>query len=364
MILHIVSPHNWTKEFLNYFEENIPHNNAVVCLFDDGRVEYSNGEITETYLNAGAIENKIKLLDISVAVVQHLTPIKKSFIVKYLPARIPIVWWMFGADLYNRFLSKKGYELYAPQTLPFLKCTIPHQIKRDLFYLRERYYEAIILKRVIGVIPCDMPDYKLACEVIGRPVDLVFVTPYQDILNLPLCTGHDILVCHSASLTNNHLYALDYMRKWEIGESEIYIPLSYNIQSESYCTAVIEGFRETFGEKTHCLLEFESYNSYINRFLKYKIAVFATWRQEALGNIEICFQIGVKVMMSKHNPYYLYFKSIGLKVFALEEVETKNDLEPLSEEDKIHNREVFYQIISERKERFINDIKTYFSKFI
>ena len=154
------------------------------------------------------------------------------------------------------------------------------------------------------------------------------------------------------------------MKEWNIGNSNLYIPLSYNVQNENYRLAVISGFKDVFGEKAHFLLDFESYDVYIKRFLTFKIAIFSTWRQEALGNIEICFQIGIKVLLSRNNPYLAYFQGLGLRVYALEDVQTPADLEPLNENDKKYNRETFYRIIEERKIKSNNDLRTYFSKYV
>ena len=367
MILHIVSQHNWTKVFLSYFEESFPRENIVVYLNNDGKIDLIHNGVTESYQNANQVSKRLKSFNISIIVIQLLTYPKKRFVVDYLSPDIPVIWWVFGGDLYNRYLYRSGYELYAPQTKPFLRresFSYTYKIKLFLFNLYSNYLDKKILKRVKGVIPCDIPDYNFVCSYMGRKVDLAFLTPYQDILSLPLCSGNDILVCHSASLTNNHLYALDLMKSWDIGDSKLYIPLSYNVQNEQYKNEVIKQFKTVFGDKSCCLLDFEDFECYIKRYLTYKVAIFATWRQEALGNIEICFQLGVKVLLSNHNPYLNYFKGQGLKVYAMEDVKSSEDLAPLSIMDKEYNRRVFYKIILDREKESKTNLKNFFSRYV
>lgn len=367
MILHLQGVHNASDPFLINFNKIFPNENIVVR-FSDGekKITVIIHEEKKQYKSIKDFTKDFDFSKVSVVVVHYLDFEKELFLFKYISVNIPIIWWMYGGDLYRR-LWLNGYKLYAPQTLDYVysKTINPIRYLRQLrFKLRQRYLDNNILQRIIGVIPCAMPDYTLACSLLNRNIDLVDISPKGIINDLDFSNGNDICVGHSASLTSNHLYALELLKNVDIGESNIYLPLSYSIQSEKYRNAVVEKYSLLFGEKVHFLLEYQDISTYRKSYLNYKLAIFPCWRQEALGNISICFQLGVKVFLSIHNPCYEFFKEQGYYVYSIESIRSSDDLNPLTIEQKKHNLEIYKCIKAERDSIVPTNLRRYFIKYI
>ena len=366
MILHLQGEHSASEFFTRSFYELFPDKNIII------KIPYSGNEVIvvkhgqpQYYWEYKELKKEIDFSEVTIVVVHYMDFNKERFLNKCIPPNVPIVWWMYGHDLYER-LWLKGYKLYAPQTLPFVhpKTTnILYGLRRFRFNLRKRYLDKKVLNRIVGVIPCAQPDYKLACKLLERDIDLIDIYP-RDVLSITKYSdGEDICVGHSASMTSNHLYALSYLNKIDTGDSNIWLPLSYTIQSEEYRKAVVEQYSSVFGINAHFIFEYQDLESYQKSFLKYKIAIYPSWRQEALGNIFICLQLGVKVFLSLHNPCFEFFREKGFVIFALEDIESSEDLQPLSVEQKRKNRYIYMNLKEERDIVAPANIKAYFKHY-
>lgn len=369
MILHLVSEHNATSDFLKNFERIFPQGNVVMKF--GRRDEYKKVEVTvngevKKYKNSHELSKEFDFSRVTIVVVHFLNYSKERFLLKYISNKIPIVWWMYGGDLYTR-LQLIGYEVFAHQTLPFVKeksCGLAHRICHFLIGKRNIYVDKKIIKRICAVIPCEQPDYKLACLLFGRNIDLVDIYP-RGINNCSSYSeGCDICIGHSAALSCNHLYALDIIKKVDLGNSDIWLPLSYTINSEKYKDAVVTKFMQQFGDRVHFIYEYQDIDTYLKNFLRYKIAIYPSWRQEALGNIFICFQLGIKVFLSIHNPCFSYYKEMGYLVYSLEDINSNKDLLPLTSSEKVYNRRLFYKIKEERDKVAPSNLVQYFSKYV
>lgn len=366
-ILHIHGHHSASDHFTENFQRLFPGMNIVVKLSAIGNdvTVVKDGE-KEQYSDWTTFAKNNDFSEISIVVVHYLDFQKERFIYKFIPERVPIVWWMYGGDLYDR-LYLKGYKLYAPQTLHFVR-RIPKNpiiyLRRKCFEWRQNRIDKIIWKRIVGVTPCLRPDYALACSLLGREVDLVDITPQGRIDGFPFANGNDICVGHSASLSSNHLYALDILKKVDTNGSNIVLPLSYTIQSESYRKAVKELYTQEYGNRAHFLFDYQDLDTYRRGFLNYKVAIYPCWRQEALANVSICFQLGVKVFLSKHNPCLEYYQGRGYYIYALEDIKSPDDLKPLTKEQQIKNKELYDIIYLERENLVIPNITNYFSKYV
>lgn len=368
MILNIVGIHYVTRPFTKILTDAFPSQIVTICLKGRGKdVDILIDGKEFSLQNEDEVSKQIDFSQISVVVVHLLTLHKELFILKHISPKVPVVWWVYGGDLYNDFLYRKGYILYAPKTLPFVLST-----QRDIFIFKRFVYNHLyrpwidkkFLKRIKGIIPCEQPDYDLACELLGRTLDLVNISPRGKIIELPFAEGDDICIGHSASMTNNHLYALDIIKKIPLGNSKLVLPLSYNVQSLYYKEEVMSQYSQCFGEKVSFLLDYQNIEEYRRGFLNYKAALYPCWRQEALGNIFICLQLGIRVFLSIHNPCYQYLKKLGYYVYAMEDITGLNSLTPLSLMEREHNRNLFMEISQEHNKSIPQIVKDYFFKYV
>ena len=366
MILHLIDDHIAASSFLKGFMELFPTSNIIMRFCRGGKVEVVKDTAPIVFNSAKEAMSSIDFSLVKVIVVQLLTTTKSKAIATYVPRRVPVVWWTYGGDLYNRVLQREGYELYSSQTRFFNQT---HEKKGLLLKMKMFLYDGLFIKycdkkvieRTEGIIPCLYPDYEQACKWLNKKFELVDVTPWQEILDCPLTRGNNIMIGHSASLTNNHLYALDILKGMELDDSLITLPLSYNIQSEAYRKEVMRKYRETYGDKVNFLLELMDLQTYKKNFLNYKMAIFPCWRQEALGNIFTCIQLGLRIVMSNHNPCYKYLCDLGFIISSLEDL---RDLKPLVLEEQQKNRSLFIRLKKERDVQVVNNMKNYFSKYL
>ena len=73
-------------------------------------------------------------------------------------------------------------------------------------------------------------------------------------------------------------------------------------------------FNTTFVPLIH-YMAFDEYQKILNTC---SVAIFATERQQAVGNILIMIWLGKKVFLSDTSILYKYFIGIGLKVFSIQ----------------------------------------------
>lgn len=366
-ILHIIGNHNASSSFVNQIAKVYPYNNIVIKINDNDKViEVSKDGNQYRFDDYNKFNRLFDISLISVIIVHYLDFSKERFIKHCLNKNTPIIWWMYGQDLYSR-LYLKGYNLYAPQTLQF----VHYRARNPITYLRHLRFEwrkhrldKRIFKQIVGVIPCEMPDYELACSLLNRKVDLVDIYTRSFVANDAFSYGNDICIGHSASLTGNHLYAFDHLKGICLKNSEIWMPLSYTVQSEQYRQFVVNTYKREYGDKVHFIFDFQDLETYRANFAKYKVAIYTTWRQEALNNIFTCFQLGIKVYLSKYNPCYKFFKSQGYILYAIEDLACTDELTPLTQEEKIHNRQLFRQIKAQRDEISHSNIRDYFAKYM
>jgi hypothetical protein len=74
-------------------------------------------------------------------------------------------------------------------------------------------------------------------------------------------------------------------------------------------------------------------------------------RQQAFGNINNALYKGAKVFLRPENLLYKYYKSIGMKIFSVEDLEKfgENALQPLETETKKKNRAIISELMGRKK---------------
>lgn len=121
MILNIVGTHNATKSFTKIFTDAFPDRVVTVCL--KGKCNGADLLMADQeypFKNEDELSKHIDFSTVSAVVVHLVTFRKECFILKHVSPDVPVIWWVYGGDLYNYFLFRKGYKLYASQTLPYV----------------------------------------------------------------------------------------------------------------------------------------------------------------------------------------------------------------------------------------------------
>lgn len=229
-------------------------------------------------------------------------------------------WMIWGGDLYNYLANKdnrkkKNIEFFRR----FVISRLPYFITyvRGDFELAQKWYGA-----KGEMLECLMYESNLYSSIGGRRES------YPNQVN--------ILLGNSASLSNNHLEALDLLKNQDDQRLRVFSPLSYG--KESHRKKVIQKGKSLFGERFEPItkmMPFEEYVAFLNNI---DIAVFNHKRQQAMGNIITLLGLGKKVFMSSKVSSYRLFSNLGIKVFDVEKVDINPSFpESLENQEKVKN---------------------------
>lgn len=365
MILHLVSDHFVTNTCLKIFREKLPGQNIVLVYNHFGY--QADGDYVVTDHNSAQIASQIDFSKVTHVVISYLTRKKALFVKEFVPADIPVIWWTYGVDFYVGFLNRRGFPVFYSDPDKYRRgglflFPIYHFLFRPLSHLYYKSAQRVVIDRLKGFVPCIKPEYDLLCEYINKNFDIIQIHPYGASFKFEgrFAEGNDIAIGHSASISDNHLYALKYLKKLDLGDSDLYITLSYSNKVPKYTEVVKKLFKKQYGDKVHLVETMMPKDEYMQSQFRYKAMILSSWRQEALDNIYTCLQIGIKLILSERSTVYQYLKEYGFIVFAIEKMDQKCLDTPLTLEEKKHNQQLFVKFLEERKRNYYSDFDKYF----
>ncbi|MDP2152535.1 MAG: TDP-N-acetylfucosamine:lipid II N-acetylfucosaminyltransferase [Methylotenera sp.] len=235
-------------------------------------------------------------------------------------------WVMWGGDLYSYNIRTQGLNSYILELV-----------------------RAFVIKRIGHFVTYIKGDYELAKEWYG--VDgiyhecLMYPSNVYKEYAVPPKSGDtiNILVGNSADPTNNHAEIFERVSLYKNENIHIYCPLSYG--QVGYAELILKLGSELFGSKFTPLLDFMSFEKYLELLGQIDIAMFAHKRQQAMGNTITLLGLGKKVYMRKDVVQWNLFDSIGVKVFDVEQL----NINLLSNEDIVMNITTIRNRFSETK---------------
>lgn len=311
-------------------------------------------------LNIDKFDELIK--DVDVIVLHSLPALCVEKIIS-IPDRVKIIWYAWGYDLYDGGNPLIPLRLYLPETLKIYNGltkspTIFKAIKRSIEkFLRAKKNEyAFVLPKVdyfSGVFPYEYSIVKNRYpEFRASSVDFYYASPQffiKDILptdvSNELC---NIMIGNSANITNNHADALNFVSKYvSLSKSDkVIIPLSYGGTKE-YVNIVKDVSYKLLGDKVN-VLPLDKYlpaDEYWCLTSNCRIAIYSHVRQQASDNIFYQIMIGAKVYFTIRSEAFSFLKSIGLKVFSMEEDYSVVNT-PLTYDEIMHNRMILTKYYS------------------
>lgn len=153
-------------------------------------------------------------------------------------------------------------------------------------------------------------------------------------------SGNAILVGNSATYTGNHAEAFDLLHKLQVKERRVVAPLSYgNPQLAKELTSLGQ---EYFSDNFEPLMVFMPVQDYVAIIKKCGYVIMNHVRQQAVGNIVIMLYLGARVFVRQENPVYDFFKSSGVVISTVQELEEHPELLnlPLTAEERASNRAI------------------------
>lgn len=370
MILHLVNDHQVINRTLDYFEQVFPGENIVFVFSDNTRLIHVKPRnlfqiVSEANYRTIAQNTDFSQID---KVIVHYMSIKKIRFIQKIPKHLHVCWNIYGWDLYSQFLFYKGYKLFYSNPDSFRPLTWKRKLFPQIAYIKDKLrsgkYFNYIIKRTDSLVVSCLPD-KTLLEFYARrsfPTKEIFSYPIEttlgDLYGKEFQEGKDIMLGNSASFTNNHLYALNYLSGLDLKNSKIHLQLAYG-GTEVYKKYVTGKYEEAFHDKLVINDKYLPISEYNNYLLNMRILIFANWRQEAEGNILMGFYLGAKIFLSNKNPLFLYYKFLGFIIFELETISQQNLDHPLTPEEKDYNRNIAKRLYA--NERLLNLIRENFS---
>ena len=152
----------------------------------------------------------------------------------------------------------------------------------------------------------------------------------------------EILIDHSAVLSNNHTDIFHALRKIDVKERTLNIPISYG---DDFMKQKIKTYESFNGSNTLFLESPIPFKDYQEMIRKCTHAIFGGIRQTGLGNNYLCLRNGVKIFMFKDSITYKYLTKTGYYVFSIEDDLSDREIKvPLSENAAMHNFNLFYKL--------------------
>lgn len=254
-----------------------------------------------------------------------------------------IVWLIWGYDLYNNILIRKGFRLYdrPMKVLLYSLCQNPiREVRTRLMVFRHYLIDMKVLKKIsfLSTFPlCDVEILrKYLPETENIPYKLFFYYPIDKIVDSIQvnCTelGENIIVGNSASFTNNHERIFCLLSKYNNLNRTVIAPLSYGAAKQY---ALHKG-KKYCGDCFKPITDFLPLYKY-NEILKSSYTfIYGQYRQEAFGNIITALYIGGTVFMFECNPLYKSLIDLGFILFNLEQLDRFINYR-LSTEEKNNN---------------------------
>lgn len=352
-ICNIVIDEKFIDEFIDYMDlySDKWDTSWIICSHRVQEFKYIKKTVRVKKIDEGDIVSYISKNRFDAVILHGLQVVKPSTILK-IPKHIKLFWFSWGYDIYNFPINKPflKWNLYKPLTAKFKKKSIDiqlYELKLKVKYTLKRYGKLYIevLNRIdyFSGLPFEFDLLKQIPEFRAQWVFFTYssLSLFKTFENY---NGNNILVGNNAALTNNHLDCLEYLKRLNIGDRRIILPLSYG-KTSNYVDVVEESYRKIFGDKVDILADFIPYDEYSKYIQSCSIAVFFMNRQQAMGNIKTALKTGCKVFLSKDNPLFSYLKDSGIYIFSVEQdLSDQSIATPLTEVEIKHNRDILISL--------------------
>ena len=361
-ILHLISDHQVIERTLGVYESVFPGRNEVLVFSPQGKpFTRLKGKYEGQIVDGNNLSSFARGYDYSniTHIIAHYMSMDKIDFIKFVPDHIHVCWEIYGYDLYNQFLFPLGLNIFSEKTYKYTKYPLlSHYFKPLLNFIlmikgvkycfrwQIKKQFKFITGRVDSLQYCCKYDAKFVEDFAGRTIPSYEVFNYSlkevlgDLEGSVFFDGKDILIGNSASLSNNHLYILDCLRKVNISnDSKLIIPLSYG-GTKQYADTVANEYKKVYSDQLEVLREYMPLHEYNNIFLRLRAIILSAWRQESQGTAIMAFYLGIKVFMSERSPLYKWFVDCGFIVFTIESLDNNSFEQMLSDEEKMHNRQI------------------------
>lgn len=283
-----------------------------------------NGDRVNCWLSSDFIKYVNEQYDI---VIIHSLASVPFYKIHQLSRNIKVVWIAWGYDIYTFPHPEFPFveiNLYRKLTKKLINLTIKSYLQRKhgLFHT---IYEWNKIKRNIsridyfsGIIP---EEYDLMCRnsfFKAKRVQWHYTLMQNKTQEKLSCNSNNILIGNSADPSNNHADIMYAIKDILSLNSKVIMPLSYG-GTPDYKRNIINLGYQLFEERFIPILDFMPIDEYSYLISSCRNVIMGHERQQAIGNINMSLRIGCRVFLYKSSMNYKYYKSLGFKIFAIED---------------------------------------------
>ncbi|OJY87868.1 MAG: hypothetical protein BGP13_05450 [Sphingobacteriales bacterium 40-81] len=274
------------------------------------------------YINSSIVKtvewSKNTVINLSMEANQYSTIILHSFFFPYLNLflrklrkDIKVMWMFWGGDGYCFTTNEKQW--YQPLTWEYKRgilnrnAGIIRTVSRKIDNFYSRFVRSHLTRRLIRKIDTCITWVRYDYEMIRHINPAMkwlhysyFTTEQMGLYNVDLqkLDLNRIWLGNSATDTNNHFDALDYLKRID-WQGEIVVPLSYG--SKAYAEDVIKYGVYNFGERFISLTTFMTLDQYHECMNSCGIIWMNHNRQQAAGNVVAALYMEKVVIMNPDN---------------------------------------------------------------
>ncbi len=269
-------------------------------------------------------------------------------------------WCFYGAEIYQQTPLFRD-RLYGKATVQKLKFFPEIRFRYELRALYYRFVKRertplqslqLALPRIDYILWYIRTEINFIQQTIQLPPFLFFQYFQLDDVLPPhetwvYKTHKKILIGNSATIENNHFDVLAALRKVQLNDYEITLPLTYG-QFSRYKKAVKREFTEVLGTKVTFVEKHIPLEKYYDELKKHRTAIFLHHRQQGLGNIFYLLYIGAKVYLSNQSIIYTWLRENDIQVFSFEDefiTDFNNQDIGLTDEQALKNRELLRRVL-------------------
>ena len=287
--------------------------------------------------------------------IHFMTYQKIKWVLKHAP-KARVHWVYFGSDLYELLSTFHGFNLYSKQDrmggfLSHIKGKTPRDrvLRYASLLVYHQHFKKFVKAHLTTFRFWNEGDYHLFKSAFSTSArfeffqygaylqsDIDYVT---DVLSPAQNEGPlQILVNHSGTRSGNHMAILKALgTSVEEMNLQLHAILSYG--DKEHIERVSDFGASTFGEHWNGHMHFMPRLEYYKLLSKMNIAVFGHRRQEAGNSLFISMLLGTKIFIHNDSVLLPYLKQHGFHFSTLAEVGTPGWTRPLSEAQKLKNKE-------------------------
>jgi dTDP-N-acetylfucosamine:lipid II N-acetylfucosaminyltransferase len=360
-IIHIAPYEKFIKSAHHTFEAAFPDTNVFYIIKSNKTYPYVLGFDGYKTLDDSEASMNSLLMDIETAdyLVLHYLEDLKAKVVSKIQSNCKVIWIPWGADLYeNKLFYNKPLYGFRTRMLRF---------KEELYIESRSIIRGLLLKNRhnsiqkslsrIDIIACAIPQefdllidtglFKNDLKMINffyYPLELI-VSKDLNINKETILKANKILVGNSASPTSNHADSFHLLKKCNIVDKKIVVPLNYG-GDKMYVDKIVENGLLSFRENFRPILDFMSLEEYNTLISSCGFAIMNHYRQQAIGNIITLLWAGTKVFLNENNLVFTFFKSIGCHIFSIQNDLHKDSFTLLTQLEIEQNRTILIKHFS------------------